>query len=69
MNVCLGRFWLGYLSSMILILALLVVLLLAAGGFALHVLWVIAVVAMIVWVLGALMGRGEAAGRHHFYNW
>jgi hypothetical protein len=54
---------------MLLLLALLVVLLFAGLGFALHFLWIVAVVLLVFWVVGAALGRGEAAGRHRFYNW
>jgi hypothetical protein len=55
--------------TMILLLALLLVLLFVAGGFALHVLWVVAVIAFVVWLVGFALGRGESSGRHHFYRW
>jgi hypothetical protein len=54
---------------MILLLALLIVLLIAAGGFAIHLLWIVAVVAFILWFIGFAVGRGEGAGRHSFYRW
>jgi hypothetical protein len=54
---------------MLLLLALLVVLLFAGLGFALHLLWIVAVVLLVVWLVGVALGRGEAAGRHRFYNW
>lgn len=50
-----------------LILAvLLVVLLLGAGGFALHVLWILAVIALVVWLLGFIARGGEGA---RWYRW
>ena len=54
---------------MVLILALLLVLILFGAGFALHVLWIAAAVFAIVWLVGFALGRGEGAGRHHFYRW
>ena len=54
---------------MILLLALLLVLLFAGFGFAVHVLWVLAVVFFLLWIIGFALGRGESAGRHHFYRW
>ena len=49
-----------------LILAiLLIVLLLGVGGFALHLLWIVAVVALVVWLLG-FVARGPS-GR--WYRW
>jgi hypothetical protein len=54
---------------MLLLLALLLVLLFVGIGFAVHVLWVMAVVLFAVWLVGLVLGRGESAGRHHFYRW
>jgi hypothetical protein len=53
---------------MILLLALLVVLLFFATGFAVHLLWVAAVILLVIWFAGFLLGRG-GNGRHHFYSW
>jgi hypothetical protein len=54
---------------MVLLLALLLVLLFGAVGFAVHILWIVAVVLFVVWLVGLVLGRGESAGRHHFYRW
>jgi hypothetical protein len=54
---------------MVLLLALLVVLLLFGAGFAIHMLWIAAVILAIVWVVGFALGRGEHAGSHRFYRW
>jgi len=54
---------------MVLLLALLVVLLFFGLGFALHVLWVAAVVLLVLWLIGFALGRGESAGTHRFYRW
>jgi hypothetical protein len=54
---------------MVLLLALLVVLLFFGLGFALHVLWVAAVVLLVLWLVGFALGRGESAGNHRFYRW
>lgn len=54
---------------MVLLLALLVVLLFFGLGFALHVLWVAAVVLLVLWLIGFALGRGESAGSHRFYRW
>ena len=54
---------------MILLLALLLVLFFFGAGFALHLLWIAAVVLFVLWLVGAALGRGEGAGRHHFYRW
>jgi hypothetical protein len=54
---------------MILVFALLLVLILFGAGFALHLLWIVAVVLFVLWLVGAALGRGESAGRHRFYRW
>jgi hypothetical protein len=55
--------------QMILLLALLIVLLFTGFGFAVHVLWFLAVVFFVLWLIGFALGRGESSGRHHFYRW
>jgi hypothetical protein len=59
----------GYNHRMILLLALLLVLLFFGVGFAIHLLWIVAVVFLVLWLVGAALGRGESAGRHRFYRW
>lgn len=54
---------------MLLLLAFLLVLLFFGLGFALHLLWIIAVVLLVLWVVGFAIGRGESSGRHRFYRW
>ncbi len=54
---------------MMLLLILLLVLLLFGAGFAVHVLWIAAVLFAVFWLVGAALGRGESAGRHRFYRW
>jgi hypothetical protein len=54
---------------MILLLALLLVLIFFGAGFALHLLWIAAVILLVLWSVGVALGRGEGAGRHHFYRW
>ena len=46
----------------ILLLGLLVLILFGAG-FALHLLWIAAVVLAVVWVASFALGRGEGASR------
>lgn len=43
--------------EMIFLLALLVILIVAGAGFALHLLWWVAIAALIVWALGFLFRR------------
>jgi hypothetical protein len=54
---------------MVLLLALLLVLLFVGAGFAVHLLWIAAVIFFIIWFIGFALGRGESAGRHRFYRW
>ena len=54
---------------MLLLLAFLLILLFAGVGFAVHFLWIVAVVLLVLWLIGLVVGRGEGAGRHHFYRW
>jgi len=54
---------------MLILLALLLVLIFAGAGFALHVLWIVAVIFFIAWLVGVALGRGEGAGSHRFYRW
>ncbi len=54
---------------MLIIFLLLLVLLFGAVGFAVHLLWILAVIFLIFWVAGVALGRGESAGRHGFYRW
>ncbi len=48
---------------MVIILLALLVLILVGAGFAVHLLWIAAVVFAIVWVVGFALSRGEGAGR------
>lgn len=43
----------------LILLVLLLVLIFAGASFALHVLWIIAVVLLAVWLLGFLVGGAE----------
>ena len=42
---------------LLLILALLVILALFGAGFALHVLWWVAIAALVLWLIGVLVRR------------
>jgi hypothetical protein len=48
----------------LILLALLVVLLFAGLGFALHVLWIIAAVLLVVWIIGFLVSGAD----HSWYR-
>jgi hypothetical protein len=34
-----------------------------------HFLFFVATLFLVVWLAGFAIGRGESAGRHHFYRW
>jgi hypothetical protein len=46
------------------LLVLLLVLVFAGAGFALHVLWIVALVLLLIWLLGFLVSRSE----HSWYR-
>ena len=50
----------------LLLLFLLVVILFAGLGFAVHLLWIVAVAAFIFWILGFAFRGGERA---RWYRW
>jgi hypothetical protein len=54
---------------MVILLALLLVLIFFGLGFALHLLWIVAIVLFVVWLVGLALGRGESAGNHRFFRW
>ncbi len=49
-----------------LLLVLLLALIFAGAGFALHLLWIVAVVVAVVWLLGFAFRGGESA---RWYRW
>ena len=42
---------------MLMLLALLIILIVAGAGFALHILWWVAIAALIVWLIGFFVRR------------
>jgi hypothetical protein len=66
-SIFINRF--GWEGKMVLLLAFLLVLLFFGLGFALHFLWIVAVVLLVLWLVGFALGRGESAGSHRFYRW
>jgi membrane protein YdbS with pleckstrin-like domain len=52
-----------------IVLVLLLVVIFAGLGFALHVLWIIAAVLFVLWLVGFALGKGENAGRRSWYRW
>lgn len=54
----------------IILVALLIVLILGGLGFAVHVLWWIAIAALILWLLGFVVRAGEGVSRRgRWYRW
>jgi hypothetical protein len=56
---------------MVALIVLLLILALFGGlGFAAHVLWFVLIAAVILWVLGFLIGGVESGvGRRRWYRW
>lgn len=53
-----------------LILLILILALLFGGlGFIAHLLWVVAVVIFVMWIIGFAVGRGASAGSRGWYRW
>jgi hypothetical protein len=55
----------------IILIALLIVLILGGLGFALHLLWWVAIIALVIWLLGFALRAGASAGRSRgrWYRW
>ncbi len=54
---------------MVALIALLLILAIFGGlGFAVHALWIILVVALILWLIGFFMGGVGSAGRRTWYG-
>ena len=53
----------------IILLVLLLALNLGGLGFAVHVLWWIALVVLVLWALGFLFRVGEGTSRRRWYRW
>jgi hypothetical protein len=64
-----GPFEIERVGTLLILLFLLLVLILAGAGFALHVLWIAAVIFAVFWLVGVALGRGESAGSRRFYRW
>lgn len=55
---------------MLLILAVLILALILGGlGFAIHILWWIALVVLVIWLLGFLFRSAEGRPRRRWYRW
>ena len=53
----------------IILLVLLLALIFGGLGFALHWLWIIAIILLIFWLVGFGLGRGHAEGTRGWYRW
>lgn len=53
----------------VILVALLIILVLGGLGFALHVLWWIAIAALVIWLLGFLLRVGEPVIRKRRRRW
>jgi hypothetical protein len=53
----------------LILLLLLIVLLFGGLGFISHLLWVVAVVLFVLWLVGFAVGRGASAGSRGWYRW
>lgn len=51
------------------LLGLLLVLLLFGAGFALDVLWWIAIAVLVIWLLGFVFRADSGGGRARWYRW
>jgi hypothetical protein len=52
----------------IALIVLLIALILGGLGFAVHVLWWIALAVFVIWLLGWVVGQGEGGGRRVWYR-
>ncbi len=55
----------------LILVVLLLAILLGVGGFAIHLLWILALVVLVIWVLGFLFRAAEGGGRSRgrWYRW
>ncbi len=55
----------------VILLVLLLALLLGGLGFAVHILWIVALVVLLFWLVGFGFSRGVGAGgsRRRWYRW
>lgn len=50
------------------LLVLLLALILVGAGFALHLLWIFAIIVAAIWLLGWIFGAAERGGRRRWYR-
>ena len=53
----------------VILLVLLLALVLGGLGFAAHVLWVVAAIVFVFWLVGFALGRGHAESARGWYRW
>jgi hypothetical protein len=53
----------------VILLVLLLALILGGLGFAVHVLWWIALVVLVIWLAGFLFRAVEGGSRRRWYRW
>lgn len=53
----------------LILFVLLLALILGGLGFAVHVLWLVAAIVFVFWIVGFAIGRGESAGARGWYRW
>jgi hypothetical protein len=53
----------------LILVVLLLALLLGGLGFAVHILWWIALIVLVIWILGFLVRVGEGGSRGRWYRW
>jgi hypothetical protein len=53
----------------LILIVLLLALLLGGLGFAVHILWWIALIVLVIWLLGFLIRMGEGGSRGRWYRW
>lgn len=57
---------------MVALIVLLLILAIFGGlGFAAHVLWIVLLIALVLWLIGFLIGGAESGlgGRRRWYRW
>ena len=53
----------------LILLVLLLAIILGGLGFAIHVLWWIALAVLVIWLIGFLVRVGEGTARSRWYHW
>jgi hypothetical protein len=53
----------------LILIVLLLAILFGAFGFAVHLLWAVAVIIFVLWLIGFAVGRGASAGARGWYSW